>query len=71
LLWENDSREEIVGDTLEKRNIVGGELGYIDIIQSLETNEILRPVGENSSLVTTSSKNRLDSSHTEIIMELR
>lgn len=48
LLRQLDAREEISGDTFVEQDVVGSELGYIDIVQSLQANLVLLPVAENS-----------------------
>jgi len=67
--WGNDTREQIVGDTVVKRNIVLGELGQVDIVQSTQADLVLGPI-QLSTQVTASSQDSLEGAHTEIIMIL-
>jgi hypothetical protein len=71
LLWKLNTWEQIGGDTPEKRDVVGSELRDVDIVQSFEADQILRPVRQESPLIAASSKNGLHCSHTKVIMELR
>ncbi len=69
-LWKLDTWEQVICDTRIEWDIIGCELGQVDIFEGSETDLILRPI-EGSPQVTTGGQDSFQSSHTEIIMILR
>jgi hypothetical protein len=71
-LRESNSREQITSDTVIQGNIREGILRNVGVLQSTEADLVFSlHLSENTSQVTTSSQDRLQSTHSKIVMELR
>ena len=68
--WQHDAREQIGSDVLEERDILRQEFSQVDVFDGSEQEFGLVLVDVLPLEVTSSSQDRLDSTHTKIIMVL-
>lgn len=65
----HNAREQVVSDTIVKRNIILSKLWQVDIVEGTKTNLVLGPV-KLSTQVTASSEDSLKRAHSEVIVIL-